>query len=132
MGLLQQLGWPGERPLDSAEFQTARAWRQLLETFAALALVQPRLGPRAALARLRRLAGETPFQPETEEAPIQVLGLLEAGGLRFDALWIMGLHDEVWPPPARPNQFLPAALQRRLGLPHASAERELAYAERLV
>jgi len=60
-----------------------------------------------------------------------VLGLLEASGLDFDSLWVMGLDDESWPPSPRPNPFLPLDLQRTRGLPHASAERELEFARRL-
>lgn len=128
--LLDLAGWPGRRALDSAEHQVLGAWRTLLERFAAVELVERRLGAGAALARLRRLAVESPFQPEGDTAPVQVLGVLESGGARFDALWIMGLDDETWPAPVRPNPFLPYSLQRRLGLPHASAERELDYAAR--
>jgi ATP-dependent helicase/nuclease subunit B len=65
-----------------------------------------------------------------------VLGLLEASGLDFDSLWVMGLDDESWPPSPRPNPFLPLVneasfTQRTRGLPHASAERELEFARRL-
>jgi probable DNA repair protein len=59
------------------------------------------------------------------------LGVLEAAGLQFDHLWVMGLTDDVWPPPPRPNPLLPAVLQRRHGAPHASAERELEFAQRV-
>jgi len=54
-----------------------------------------------------------------------VLGMLEAGGLQFDCLWVMGLHDGTWPAPPRPNPFIPLPLQRDAGLPHSSEEREL-------
>ncbi len=128
--LLELAGWPGKRTLDSAEYQVLGAWRNLLERFAAVELVERQLGPGAAMTRLRRLAAESAFQPEGDTAPVQVLGVLESGGARFDALWVLGLHDEAWPAPVRPNPFLPYSLQRRLGLPHASAERELAYAAR--
>ncbi|MEK7861728.1 MAG: hypothetical protein AAB295_00485, partial [Chloroflexota bacterium] len=78
------------------------------------------LGYRDALARLARRAAETPFQPKRDPAPVQVMGLLEAVGLDFDHLWIAGLHDEIWPASPRPNPFLPALLQRRMRVPHAS------------
>ena len=60
-----------------------------------------------ALSRLGELAAASPFQVENEGAPIQIMGLLEATGLRFDHLWIMGLHDEALPAAANPNPFLP-------------------------
>ena len=55
---------------------------------------------------LRRQAAEYRFQVEDEGAPVQVMGMLEAAGLRFDHLWIMGLDDEALPAPANPNPFL--------------------------
>lgn len=128
---LALLGWPGERTLDSDEYQAAVAWRTLLASFGAFDTVAGRQSLGEALAALRRLAVETVFQPQQEGARVQVLGVLEATGLRFDHLWVLGLHDEIWPPPPRPNPFLPVALQRDHRLPHASAERELAFCRRI-
>ncbi len=129
--LLDALGWPAGRTLDSAEHQALRHWRELLSTYASLDTVVAPHAYGEALARLRRLAGETVFQPKSAPAPIQVMGVLEAAGLAFDHLWVAGLHDEVWPASPRPNPFLPIALQRRHQVPHASAERELAFARRV-
>ncbi len=128
--LLQKLGWPGERALSSEEHQAAAAFNELLERLARLDTVADGISRGDALGLLRRMAARTPHQPESEPAPVQVLGVLEAAGLRFDALWIAGLDDETWPRPSRPDSFLPLALQRALGLPHASPERELEFARR--
>lgn len=129
--LLHALGWPGERTLTSAEYQTFGAWRELATGLSTLDAIAGRIDAREALAVLRRLAAERIFQPETPAVPVQVLGVLETAGLTFDHLWIMGLHDGVWPASPRPNPLLPIALARRHGLPHASAERELTVARRL-
>ena len=53
-------------------------------------------------------------------------------GLRFDHLWVMGLHHEAWPQSANPNPFLPIALQREHKLPHSSADRELEFAAKVM
>jgi probable DNA repair protein len=81
-----------------------------------------------ALSLLTRVAGGTDFQPESPDAPVQVLGTLEAFGLRFDHLWVVGLDDESWPKAASPDPFLPIRLQREAGVPRCSPERELAFA----
>lgn len=125
--LLSALGWPGARALDSHEYQAVTAFRDLLDEFAALDLTVEEQDFTHALAYLRRLARTTLFQPKSEDAPVQVLGVLEASGMVFEHLWIMSLHDAVWPPEPQPNPFLPLHLQRDKGLPHASAERELAF-----
>jgi len=117
---LATAGFPGERALDSEEYQTLKRWHELVAGFAALDRVVPRMAYAEALARLRRMAGDTLFQPESVEVPIQILGVLETSGLTFDCLWVMGLGDENWPPPQRANPFLPLAVQRAAGVPQCS------------
>jgi probable DNA repair protein len=128
---LAAIGWPGDVPLSSAEYQARRAWDELLVEFGGLAAVESRLAQGEALATLRALANERVFQPETPEAPVQLLGLLEAQGLGFDALWVAGLSAEGWPREPDPNALLPLAWQRERGLPRATAAREIAYARTL-
>ena len=89
------------------------------------------MNPQRALSRFERLCRDTLFQPETPEAPVQVLGVLESAGLAFDALWLAGMTDEAWPLAARPNPFLPPALQKKAGIPEASAEQTLARGRRI-
>jgi len=128
---LRVSGWPEGRPLDSTEFQAVEAWNQLLSRFSGLTDFSGSLTRDEALALLRRLAAETVFQPRAADVPVQVLGLYEANGQRFDHLWVMGLHDGVWPPAAAPDPFLPLALQRELDMPHSEPERERTWAEQV-
>jgi probable DNA repair protein len=116
---LAALGFPGERTLDSNEFQALSRWHELLAEFATLERVTPRMGYEEARERLSRMAADTIFQPEGHDAPIRILGVLESAGLEFDHLWVMGLTDEAWPLAARPNPFLSARLQRNAGIPQA-------------
>ena len=129
--LLNALGWPGERGIDSDEFQTMTRFRELYLELVKLDLVCGQMTYPDAVSLLRRIAARSMFQPKSHNAPVQVLGVLEAGGMRYDHLWVMSLDDSIWPPPATPHPLLPCHLQRRLGLPHASAERELVFADRL-
>ena len=131
-GLLDELGWPGDRTLTSREYQAVAQWHQTLRRLAGLSDL---LGPMAfdqALSRLRELAFDSPFQPQsTVDAPVQVLGLLEAGGLAFDHLWLLDMREDTWPRPSRPNPLLPVPVQRELGMPRAGAARELDFARRV-
>ena len=128
--LLTIAGWPPEGA-SSYEYQAVQAWNTLLSTLATLDAVLGRMRLSEALDRLQGLAAATKFQVENEGAPVQIFGL-EPSGLRFDHLWVMGLQDEALPEPARPNPFLPLALQSRFHLPHATGEWQLAYAGRLI
>lgn len=129
--LLRLFGWPGERTHDSNEHQAIEALRTLLGEFARLDLLGARLGLPAALAQLSHSASREIFQPASADQPVQVLGVLEATGLAFDHLWISGWSDEVWPASPRPDPLIPVGLQRDLGMPHASARRELEFAKRV-
>ena len=129
--LLRLLGWPGERTRDSAEHQAVESFRGTLGELARLDVMAEAQDMGEALARLTRLAAQAIFQPAAEDVPVQVLGLLEATDLYFDHLWIAGWSDDVWPASPRPNPLIPASLQRQHGMPHAGAQRELEYAQRL-
>jgi probable DNA repair protein len=129
--LLGAAGFPGERALDSEEFQTRAKWHETLGEFARLERVTSELSLEEAFAFLRKLCADTLFQPESPEAPIQILGVLESAGLRFECLWVSGLTDEAWPMQPRPNPLLAIALQRKAGVPEASAEAAAALDRRL-
>jgi ATP-dependent helicase/nuclease subunit B len=128
---LDLAGWPGPRALDSIDYQAVQAWRELLGALGALGGVLGAVPASGALHQLQVLAQGRVFQPQTPPVRIQVLGALEAQGQVFDALWVLGLDDERWPPGGRPNPFIPFALQRQHGMPHASTAHELAWAERM-
>ncbi len=129
--LLEAAGFPGERSLDSEEFQTRAKWHEVLGEFARLDRISKSMKEKKALETLKKLCADTLFQPESANAPIQVLGILESAGLRFDCLWVSGLTDEAWPLAARPNPFIPIALQKKAGIPQASADGSLARGRRL-
>lgn len=132
MEQLASAGWLGEYTLSSHDFQTRQAF---LEEIGRLSLLDPlvrRMEAPTALAQLSRLCRERIFQPETTGHPsLQVMGLLEAGGLDFDALWVVGMTSDTWPPPTRPNPLLPAEWQRRAGTPNASPGVQLAFARKV-
>ncbi|CAG4882486.1 RecB family exonuclease [Georgfuchsia toluolica] len=127
--LLRHAGWPGERSLSSYEFQAREAFAGELDKLAALDGILGAIPAREAQRRLVQLCNTHIFQAEIVGDPqIQVVGMLEAGGMHFDALWVMGMTDDVWPPPPRPNPLLPAEQQRKVNAPNASAQVQLAFA----
>ncbi len=122
--LLEACGWPGERSRHSREYQAVRHFRDLLRQLAALDRVSAPLTRSEAVALLQRRSVEMTFQPEGPESRVKVLGILEAAGFSFDAVWVLGLNEGVFPAVPRPNPFLPLSLQSRLRMPHADALRE--------
>lgn len=119
---LHAFGWPGDRPLDSREFQTLSAWREQLARFAGLGAVRSRWSLDDVIKQLSSMSASRTLQFHDDQAPLQIMGAVEAAGLWFDELWLADMSDAVWPPPARPDAFIPVSLQKECGMPDASAQ----------
>ncbi len=119
---LNCFGWPGDIILNSQLYQTVEAWHDLFFRVAALDHVMTDVGLKTALNWLHRSASSRIFQPQAQDAPIQVMDVNEAAGFEFDAVWFGGLTENDWPPAASPNPFLPPDLQRKAGMESASTE----------
>lgn len=129
--VLGLMNWPGTRRLDSQEYQQLNHWFEVRNQFACIDNHTAPISYTQACRYLRELADKTPFQAQTPDSPIQILGALEAAGLQFSHLWVMGLSDNQWPPLPMPNPLLPLHLQREHLMPHSSATRELEIAQGL-
>lgn len=127
--ILSCFGWPGDRLLTSEESDIIEQWQKVLTNYVSMERVLGEHRYPEALSYLRGLLQSTVYAPSTGkrrgQAPIQVLGLLEALGMPFDYLWVTGLHREAWPSDPAPNPLIPLALQRQHDLPRSSAAREL-------
>jgi len=131
--LLNKISWSArEETISSAEYQALASWRDLLFEFAGLDDIVGRIVRADAVARLVRMAKEKIFQTEKGESRIEVMGLLEASGMEFDRIWIMGAHEDLLPGEPSPNPFIPVDLQKRHNLPHSSYERELNFSKALI
>ncbi len=127
---LRLLGWPGSRPLNSDEQQTVARLHALLDEYAALGAWLPRSSAADAVATLSDLAAERQFDPATVDAPITLSDSHEDPVVRYDAIWVSGLDAAQWPPPPRPDPFIPLRLQVDAGLPAASASGQTQAARR--
>ena len=134
--LLLSLGWPlsEDFPQQSVQdqaynWQALQSWRDGLRELASLDATTNGLERKTAIIQLKQICRERVFQAHTPNARIQVLGLYEVNGLRFDHLWVVGLHNDNWPASAKPNPFIPGGLQREANLPNSSPQRELEVAK---
>lgn len=131
--LLSKLGWPLDNETgaelaaseQSEIWQAFQTWQEALRELASLDATVPSLGRQQAIGQLQQICRERIFQPRTPPARIQVLGLYEVNGLRFDHMWVLGLHQDNWPAVAQPNPFIPGLLQQKAELPRSSPQREL-------
>lgn len=127
--LLKKTGWPSTVKLTSSEYQAMSAWRGALEELSCLDDVTGPVSRTEAVLRLGAIARDTIHQPKTPECQVQVMGLLESAGLRFDRVWLLGCHDLAIPAGPSPNPFIPLSIQRAKGLPHSSFEKEARFAK---
>jgi probable DNA repair protein len=120
--LLETAGWPGPRPLSSAEFQALRRFHQAVEAAGSLGFDGRRIPWADFLAALARALDETLFAPESQDAPIQIAGPAESAGLTADAIWFLGVSEDAWPAAGATHPLLPPDVQRQAGMPHASPQ----------
>ena len=124
--LLEAARWGERSDASSVLFQAREAWERMLEQVASLDLfAKELLSYKKLLEILERTAQETIFAPESEDAPVQVMGAYAASGQSFDAVWFLGATDTAWPAASRPNPLLPIALQRELRHAACIRSREL-------
>lgn len=130
---LETTQWPGIEPLNSETYQTVQHFYTVLQQLSTVDVVSSQPVPwNVFYDGLFHALESTLFQPESKDTQIQVLGLLEAAGQRFDTLWITGLSQDQFPPKNRPNPLIPYTLQKQFSMPHASSIRETHYAKRLL
>jgi len=129
---LSALGFPGDTPLDSVTYQVVQAINKQFEKFTALdQILEPMLATEA-LGLMSRMVRQSPFQPQRDPAArLDVLGLLEAEGGRWHAVWVMGLNDDVLPATPNPNPFIPFPVLVAAQAPRATPERERLWAEQI-
>ncbi|MGI9229072.1 MAG: PD-(D/E)XK nuclease family protein [Gammaproteobacteria bacterium] len=130
--LLDIAVWPGERELDSNEYQIINAWNDCLQTLTSLDYLLGKIDYNQALARLAVIVSETHFQPESAETPVQVLHPTSAAAMQFDHLWLLGLHDTAWPPPLSAYPYIPAVLREESAMPFGSSRRNYEHAGALL
>ena len=121
LAALRALGWHGSRVLRSDEQQTAARWYSLLDEYSALNAWLPRGSAADAVATLVDLARERSFDPASVATPVTLTESHDDPVVRYDAIWIAGLDAAQWPPPSRPDVFIPLRLQVAAGMPAASA-----------
>ncbi|MEX2499826.1 MAG: PD-(D/E)XK nuclease family protein [Wenzhouxiangellaceae bacterium] len=121
---LEAFGFGRGRALDSREFQVLGRWHELLEEFAALDVVLAAPVKRGfALSLLAERANGTTFRERNPGCPVEILGVEEALGSRFDAMWITTLDADTWPGAARRDPLIPGPVQA--DVPAASSDGKL-------
>lgn len=130
--LLSDVNWANTRSISSYEYQAQQSWLKTLQNFAELTVLTGTISATEAVHRLNQICAGNMFLPETVGNPrIQLLGMLENSAIPLDGAWILGLNDQYWPPPARPNSLLPINLQRDFKMPNADTDIQADFAHKV-
>jgi ATP-dependent helicase/nuclease subunit B len=129
--LLEAAAWGSDSSESSVEFQTRLKWEGALDELTTLDFDGERVEFVQALEALERIARQTTFAPESRDAPVQVMGPLEAAGGTFDAMWFLRGGELSWPMEVSSNSLLLWSLQRDLQMPGTDVARDTEYAKRM-
>lgn len=125
-------GWPGERARDSQDQQTVKRFHDLLDEFGQLAGTAGSVPRAAAIQWLTEFASRTPYESADADPLVTITPMLADPIVRYDALWVAGLHSEAFPQPVQADPFLPLPAQLAAGVPAASAAGRLREAHSLL
>ena len=134
LSLWSWIGFNNERKyccLDEFESKAKGAFFDSLEQTKEIAHISTSLNDHDAYNFLNQQVSNQVFQIASDHSSVQVLGILEASGLQFDELLVVGFNADNWPQKNKINPFLPLAFQRQYDMPGNSAQREYEYAKRL-
>ena len=120
--LLETGGWPGLAPLGSDEQQQRDRFRALLGELALLGAGGASLGHGPAVDLLAAMAQRTSFEAASADVPVTLTDAIDEPLVKYAGIWVAGLGADQWPPPPRPDSFVPIAAQRAAGIPEASPQ----------
>jgi probable DNA repair protein len=122
---LERCGFAANSQLDSRDAQRLERWNELLDEFASLDCVSRPLSGTAALHLLRALAARGRHRAASGDAAITLTDELGDPVIDYDGIWVMGLAENRWPRPPRPNPFVPLTEQRRCNWPEAGVSQRM-------
>jgi len=102
------------------EIRQMNAFRDVLISLVAVDAMGEQLSWAKFLSLLRTGCSEVRLTDVAKYANVVILPLAQISDLRFDHLFVVGMDEEAFPPPARPYPLLPASVQKQYALPMSS------------
>ncbi|WP_144391446.1 PD-(D/E)XK nuclease family protein [Pleionea sediminis] len=124
--------WPGKETLSSYLFQQKTQFIGLLQQLKQYNIINKKVSLSTAFSWFQSIIEQATFQPKSKGEPIQVMGLYEAIGQSFDAVWLSGMSNNSLPETPDPNPFIPLSFARQHSMPGSSPDKELEYATSLI
>lgn len=124
-------GWAEFSELNEFEIQAKNTFLSLIGDCGLLSDLYDKVSSSEAIDFLNQSSKQLTFQIASDRTNVHILGILEASGLQFDHLIVVGFNTGNWPQKNKINPFLPLELQRDKYMPGSSAEKEFEYARDL-
>ncbi|NOR72331.1 MAG: hypothetical protein GQ467_00445, partial [Mariprofundaceae bacterium] len=115
-----QAGVPNETLRSNIEIRQMNMFRDTLLSLVAIDKMSGSISWREFLSLLRSICSEKRFALTAKFPNIMVIPLSRIAGLRFDHLFITGMDEGAFPPPAKPHPLLPLRLQQQYKIPMSS------------
>ncbi len=128
---LKSWGWLENKSLIDAELQLEEAFYLSMKESLNISLIYQKLSSEQAKDYFFQVLRQKVFQVPSDRTNIHILGVLEAAGLEFDEIIMVGFNRDNWPQKNKINPFLPIKFQQDNNMPGSSAEREYLYAKSL-
>ena len=119
---LTHWGLATDRNLSSGEFQLLNKYLSSSLKLNQLSLHQKKCSAKTAINILKDLINQVIFQPQSSKANIQIIGSLEAEGLRFDQAWVMGMTHDFLPAKLNAPRFITSVIAAHHQIPHSNYE----------
>ncbi|HZF27315.1 MAG TPA: PD-(D/E)XK nuclease family protein, partial [Steroidobacteraceae bacterium] len=86
----------------------------------------------SAVRTFSSLVARSRLKGRTTGNALTITGRLADPCVRYDAIWVMGLHTAALPGPSRPDPFIAQSLQSAAGIPEATAAGTLQHARTVI
>ena len=124
-------GKKNETRRSDMEIRQMNAFRDVLVSLVAADAVCGKLSWAQFLSLLRSACAENRLAQTAKFPNVVVMPLARISGLKFDHVLLSGLNEEAFPPAAKVNPLLPAALQQKKRIPMSGGALVFEYSEHL-
>jgi len=115
-----QAGLASESLRSNIEIQQMNMFRDLLLSLVAINQEKITIPWREFLSLLRSTCSEKLFSLTPKFPNVMVMPLSRIAGLHFEHLFVIGMDEGAFPPPAKPHPLLPLRLQQQYKIPMSS------------
>ena len=115
-------GFATDRSLSSSEYQLFQKYLSSSLKLNQLSPHQKKCSSNIARRRLKEIVNQVVFQAQSGKANIQIIGSLEAEGLRFNKAWVMGMTHDFLPAKLNTPSFIGSNIAIQHKIPYSSYE----------